>query len=169
MLQTHSGGPLLLRFSDSSAAAVAAGLWAPWHAAELTANVSRLIGVAPDPVWIAGYDARRTHPWGERAQAMVHLAQRHGFWGRLPAGWAAASPQAESVAPWATERECPVCFDDFSDDLPTPDGLSRAPPGRWACAVHLHTVCRACDAHIQGSANARCPLCRADRLVHMLP
>ena len=73
------------------------------------------------------------------------------------------------------DASCPVCFEDFSSVLPTPDELSRSPPGRWACGnanpLLNHAVCRGCDADLQSRlrpAQRRCPICRSARVCFMV-
>ena len=84
-----------------------------------------------------------------------------------------ANPIAPATHPWwddATDHNCPVCLDAMASPWPSPDAKSRAPRGRWACDQHAnHAVCRGCDAHVQHSANDKCPLCRAARRVYMTP
>ena len=102
-------------------------------------------------LYLAGYDPDRRHAWGERCAA-------------LAAGVGEAAPDHP-------DRACPVCLEDFSDVLPTPDQASRAPPGRWACPnanlLLRHALCRGCDADVQGRPRNRCPICRSDRVVTM--
>ena len=106
-------------------------------------------------LYLAGYDTQRRNAWGERVAA---LAAAEGF----------DSPENPDTA-------CPICFEDFSSDLPTPDELSRSPPGRWACGNALnprlrHAVCRGCDVVVQSNprpTQRRCPICRSARVCFM--
>ena len=102
-----------------------------------------------------GYDPGVRFPWGERATALATIE---------------GHPPQE-----VPDTYCPVCFDDFTSALPTPDPQSRAPPGRWACPMDnpclKHAVCRECDSHLQARpsrAQQRCPICRSARGVVML-
>jgi hypothetical protein len=109
----------------------------------------RLDALQPAGLYIAGYSTRHRNAWGERVAA---LADAEGF------------PPPENP-----DAACPVCFEDFSSDLPTPDEASRSPPGRWACPGQprlRHAVCRGCDADLQSrprAAQRRCPICRSAR------
>ena len=165
--------PLILRLGDRGATAIASGAWQLALHSRLRAALDTQLRATHQrigqPVWVAGYDASRLMPWGERATAAASYGESHGHWGRLPQPLTAALPTAPATPPWwedAADRECPVCIDTMTEPWPSPEDLSRAPPGRWACS---HAICRGCDARTQHAPNDRCPLCRAPRKVRMRP
>ena len=162
-------GPLVLRFGDRDAAAMVAGTWAPPPnrlRTALDALVRETRRRSGDRVWVAGYDTNRSDfPFGERATGLAWYGRNAGWWGALPPSVADASPRAPDIVPWHDD-ECSVCVEPYADLWPCHNALARAPPGRWACG---HAVCRGCDRVVQGMANDRCPLCRAARVIHMLP
>ena len=97
-----------------------------------------------NPAWTL----TRRSAWGERALALAHGARVVG--GLRP------------------EDECAICMADYAGGgLPLPDPASRAAPGRWRCPHKSHCVCRGCDREVELSANPRCPLCRAPRLLFL--
>ena len=169
---TARGGsePIVLRLADRSAAAAVAGVWEPSVEGRLRARLLKLLLATrrDRDVWVAGYAANVRYCWGERATALAALASAHGYYGELPPAWGRAAPRAPAVPPWAVEDECPVCYDAYTDSLPTPAPRSCAPPGRWALPC-LHAICRECDAAVQAAHNDKCPLCRAPRRVRMMP
>jgi hypothetical protein len=173
VLATEGPRPIVLRFGDEGARAIACGAWQPSSHRRLRAALETRLRAARQhlghPVWLAGFRPDRLMPWGERATAAASYGHSHGHWGRLPPALANANPIAPATAPWwddVADRECPVCYDTMTGPWPTPDAQSRAPPGRWECN---HAVCRDCDARTQHSANDACPLCRAARRVRMAP
>ena len=166
-----------MRFGCPYAAAALAGTWEP--PASATRLTSRAVALVLElrrrralrsqrgAAWIAGYVPNTPFPWAERAVALADYASRHGTYGMTWSDrYRGVRPHAPHVPPWASEADCSVCLEPFSESWPAPTDSSRAPAGRWHCS---HAVCRGCDVHIQNSANDRCPLCRADRRVHMLP
>ena len=163
---TDGDAPVVLRFGLPDAAAVAAATWVPTEARRLQSALLRRIAQTrlDRAIWIAGYPPLRPFPWAERAIGLADYGWTHGYWGHLPPSYGAATPAAPAAPPW--DPECPVCLDDYTDLFPTPDAHSRAPPRRWAC---LHAVCRRCDVICQNGQNDKCPLCRAQRRVTMLP
>jgi hypothetical protein len=101
-------------------------------------------------VWVTAWTLTRQSAWGERALALAHGARVVG--GLRP------------------EDECAICMADYAGGgLPLPDPASRAAPGRWQCPHKSHCVCRGCDRDVELSANPRCPLCRAPRLLSLGP
>ena len=100
------------------------------------------------------------HSWTDRAEALATLCNPPEVWGIA----ATLFPQAPIAAPPAADS-CAVCLEDFPDPFPTPANSSRC-HNMFTCS---HAVCRTCDRDIQHSANARCPLCRADRLYWNTP
>ena len=169
--------PVVLRFADEGAGAIACGAWQPSSDRRLQAALETRLRAARQrlghPVWLAGFRSDCLMPWGERATAAASYGGSHGHWGRLPPTLATADPVAPATPPWwddDTDHNCPVCLDAMASPWPSPDAKSRAPRGRWSCDQHAnHAVCRSCDAHVQHSANDKCPLCRAARRVHMAP
>ena len=169
--------PLLLRLGDPHAAAIVAGTWAPSAVSRLGGAIDRRLQVTRRQrhggVWIAGYPSLRPYGWAERAEALAAYGRSSGFWGDLPPTYASASPRAPAVPEWVSDDHCPVCLDAYTDEWPSPDPNSRAPPGRWACRRDgtdrpvNHAVCRSCDARVQRMPRPICPLCRADRRVFM--
>ena len=121
------------------AAMLIARTWDPpeqLHRERRCALHCRWDALASAGLYLAGYDTQRRNAWGER---VVALAIAEGF-----------------DPPDNPDASCPVCFEDFSSDLPTPDELSRSPPGRWACGHALnprlhHAVCRGCDMVMQSN------------------
>ena len=95
------------------------------------------------------------HDWKDRAEALASHCKPPEVWGSA----ATLFPQAPIAAP-PTADSCAICLEDFPDPFPTPAPSSRC-QNMFTCS---HSVCRTCDSHIQHSANAKCPLCRADRL-----
>ena len=173
LLATEGPQPLILRLGDRGATAIASGAWQPALHSRLRTALDKQLRATHQrigqPVWVAGYDASRLMPWGERATAAASYGESHGHWGRLPQPLTAALPTAPATPPWwedVADRECPVCIDTMTEPWPSPEDLSRAPPGRWACS---HAICRGCDARTQHAPNDRCPLCRAPRKVRMRP
>ena len=172
MIAAHGGdAPVILRICHSPAAAALAGTWEPPR------SVSQLLGgvlrrmraarVRRRHVWLAGFDAHRPYPWGERASALAAYGATYGLWGSLPPSYARAAPRAPAAPPWVDDTDCPVCLAAYADAWPSPTPTSRAPSGRWNCS---HAVCRECDHTIQNAPRStRCPLCRATRLVFMQP
>ena len=111
-------------------------------------------------------------PWAERPRALAFYGRR-GAIGLVPQPWpnvAPAPPLTDDRTEPAVEDACAVCLSPYSDILPSPEPDSRAPPGRWgAGGVRCpHAVCRECDASIQGSAQAGCPICRRARCERVL-
>ena len=160
--------PLVLRLGDPAVAACVAGTWEPATARCLHARVMSLLRATRNHrthVWVAGYDPSRLHSFGERASALAFHGNNFGYWEELPPPLAGGAPTAPSDPPWQAE-ECAICYSDFIDVWPSADTHSRAAPGRWHCP---HAICRDCDSHVQHAPNDKCPLCRAQRRVHMHP
>ena len=138
------------------AVALVASLWDPRASYQAQRERVRTLWTAAETacagqIWLAGYDCGARYPWGERALTLA----------------------GHRLAPWPAGHQpepcCPVCIEDYSSHLPTPDMQSQAPPGRFGCTAAFcmrHSVCRACDADLQ-DRGARCPLCRKDRLVFL--
>ena len=120
-------------------------------------------------VYLAGWRALTRAPWGERALALAELASAASqvtptCFGSPPPDWAGIRVGAVPLP----QDPCPVCYEDFSDPLPTPDPESRAPVGRWLHPCP-HALCRGCDERIQPLVNNSCPECRAMRVVTLAP
>ena len=91
------------------AAMLIARTWDPpeqLHRERRCALHCRWDALASAGLYLAGYDTQRRNAWGER---VVALAIAEGF-----------------DPPDNPDASCPVCFEDFSSDLPTPDELRRA-------------------------------------------
>ena len=106
-------------------------------------------------LWARIAPPHRTHRWGsERARALATWAIR---------GEAPSYP--------GPGDECSVCYETFSDILPTANDLS-ASAHMYACPAIFpgHVVCRGCEtlasAHL--AVGAKCPLCRANRIQRLL-
>ena len=94
--------------------------WADENEEELVSERVRTLWTAAETacagqIWLAGYDCGARYPWGERALTLA----------------------GHRLAPWPAGHQpepcCPVCIEDYSSHLPTPDMQSQAPPGRFGC------------------------------------
>ena len=134
-------------------------------------RLADLQALCPGAVWVTSwFEDLRPQAWGERALALAHQGAQSGkIWGHV------SPPLAHSARATTLlddSAACPICFEDYSSKLPTPELDARAPPGRWLCTGRFcHAVCRACDPHVQSTAGnpSRCPLCRAARVVLLGP
>ena len=160
--------PVILRFPTAATAACAANL-APGDPSSrrLLAQVhglcSELRVATGGSLWLATWPSARPAVWGQRASALA-LTGHRGLRSPLTDPEWAGVPLAPPPA--ADDDECPVCFDDFTDTLPSQDARSRSRPRLWACN---HCICRQCDSEVEASANTKCPLCRALRQIFLGP
>ena len=116
-------------------------------------------------LYLVATDECEGRPYAERAAALAFYGRMGAVGGVMPAPWVDAAPSTQ--LPPAGEH-CPVCLADFTDEWPSPDPNSRAPPGRWADgAVRCqHALCRDCDLGVQRASRdvrRRCPECRRAR------
>ena len=123
---------------------------AKWRAATATRRV-----------WLAGWEADRGYWWAERASELARQCHT-AAWGNPPAAWAQHTRLQQLDG---DGDECPVCYEDYTDLLPRPDGLAvvaRGAPDMFACG--LHATCVTCDRHAQLAVSGhRCHMCRANR------
>ena len=108
------------------------------------------------PLWLSTAAPHAGFPWADRAAAIATLCLPDMVFGDVNPSLA----QRTRATPPAVE-ECCVCYEDFSDALPSAAMDSPALAGRFACR---HALCRACDLSMQHrGGTVRCPLCRQPR------
>ena len=109
-------------------------------------------------------------PWAERAEALASYGARgvliDGDKWHVPHNTPIGVALSHGGTAHGVTNVCSVCYCDFSDVLPSPDPLSRAPPGRFGTDSQrcCHAACRKCDAILQLMHAGGCPVCRAPRI-----
>ena len=152
--------PVLFYCTSKGATLLMTGLWVPNE----TEHASSLARAARTLHQIWRHEAKYRTLWA--CTAAPHRLDR----------WASERARAEAVRaiadtpPSSPEKECPLCYEQLSNDLPTADPLSSSAP-MFACPSRFpgHTLCRHCEyelsKHLTGQT---CPLCRAPRYQSLL-
>ena len=156
MLDRRGGTPALLRAPTTAAKTIAGTVADVQHyrRREWT-EASR-----HRRLWLATAVAQTDNPWADRASDLANRCLRGRRHGEVDASLAAQVPAAELP----DADQCCICFEDFTDVLPTADGHSRSLEGMFESPCR-HSLCRECDRDVQGGPNPKCPLCRQPRKV----
>ena len=123
-----------------------------------------------DRLWLLASPPGQGLPWAERAEALASYGARgvviDGDTWQVPRNTPIGVTLSNGGTADGVANYCDVCCRDFSDILPSPDPLSRAPPGRFGTDAQrcCHATCRKCDAVLQRTQGGGCPVCRAPRI-----
>ena len=121
-------------------------------------------------LWLIISPPGEGRPWAERAEALASYGARgvviDGDTWQVPDNTPVGVILSRGGTTHGVTNSCPVCLSDFADVLPSPDPLSRAPPGRFGTDAQrcCHAACRKCDATVQRIVGGGCAVCRAPRV-----